>query len=257
MKETYIHDKEYKNYYFKMNGLRKRIAKEIPIKKNYKILEVATGDGVFAVELAKLYKSASIVAIDISDKFCKEAKNYANKQGVRTQINVKKMDATNLTFPAESFDIAVNFMGLEEIYMTRGKQGITKVFKEAYRVLKPGRYFCFTLMPPEEMETKAQKTEVAIFSYICNSTWLSKKEYMSFLRAVGFKLSKTKVFRTGKKLSPSQAKQEVRFACKETAEIFNMKTRSFEEVWKKFGGNIEKHGLGLHSKTLLVIAQKR
>lgn len=124
------------------------------------------------------------------------------------------------------------------------------------RVLKSDSYFCFVVMPPEEMETGAQKIEVALFSYICDATWLSAKEYEKMLEEAGFRLIKKENYYTGKKLTPEQAKAEIKFACDNAPKIYGVETPPFGKVWKKFGKDIEKHGLGHYSKVVLMIAQK-
>lgn len=256
MKEVYVSDKKYSNYYFDLNKLRRRIAKELPIKENSRVLDVGTGDAIFAIELAKLNKTIYITGIDISERDIESSKKRVAKQGLESQIEIKRIDATKMSFKDESFDYVVNFVGLEDIHMTRGRKGVLKTFKEAYRVLKPKGYFYFVIMPPEEIETEAQRLEVALFAYICNAIWLSKKEYVKFLEETGFKLIRSKVFYTGKKLTASQAKEEIKFACKNVPKIYGIKTPNFDEIWNKFGKDIEKHGLGLCSKVRLLIAQK-
>jgi hypothetical protein len=112
-------------------------------------------------------------------------------------------------------------------------------------------------MPPEEMETEAQKIEVALFSYICDATWLSVGEYKRILENAGFTLVKQETYYTGKKLTSEQAKAEIRFAIKNDPKIYGITTPSFDDVWAKFGQQIEKNGLGHYSKVVLVIGQKR
>ena len=166
------------------------------------------------------------------------------------------MDATSMTFPDESFDMVVNFLGLEDIHMTRGKEGVHKTFHEVSHILKPAGYFCFVAMPPEEMESDAQKLENEVFSYICGATWLSAKEYEEMLKETGLKLLMKKAYYTGKKLTPEQAKEEIEFACENVPKIYGIDTPPFDEVWEKFGERIEKHGMGHYSKVVLFIAQK-
>jgi hypothetical protein len=161
-----------------------------------------------------------------------------------------------MSFPDGKFDMAINFTGLEDIHMTRGRVGVQETFFEVNRVLKPKSFSCFVVMPPEEMETQAQKIEVALFSYICNATWLTAREYEEMLHKANFRLISKRTYYTGKKLSPEQAKAEIRFACKNVPKIYGINTRSFEEVWARFGQEIEKNGLGHYSKVLLLIAER-
>jgi ubiquinone/menaquinone biosynthesis C-methylase UbiE len=256
MIEEYISNPEYQTYYQKLDGLRLRIARDLPLKPGMHILDVATGSGFFAIEVARCDRSLQIAGIDISQSDIRNARKNIKKQSLDDRIEILEMDATKIRFPPEEFDMAINFTGLEDIHMTRGRAGVQKTFLEVNRVLKPQSFFCFVVMPPEEMETQAQKIEVALFSYICDATWLAAKDYEEMLSQANFRLIRRKSYYTGKKLTPAQAKAEIRFACKTDPKIYGIKTPPFEEIWAKFGQNIEKNGLGYYSKVVLMIAQK-
>jgi ubiquinone/menaquinone biosynthesis C-methylase UbiE len=256
MFEQYISAKEYPTYFSKLNGLRSGIASDLPTKLDMCILDLATGYGYFAIELAKRDHSLKIVGIDISQNDVLNARKNVEQLNLAERIEIIKMDATNMNFPNGHFDRVVNFLGLEDIYMTKGKSGVQKTFLEVNKVLKSNGYFCFVVMPPEEMETEAQKIEVALFSYICDATWLSAKEYEDMLEEAEFKLVRKRSYCTGKKLSPEQAKAEIRFACENVPKIYGINTPSFEEVWGEFGRDIEKSGLGHYSKVISMTAKK-
>jgi hypothetical protein len=140
--------------------------------------------------------------------------------------------------------------------MTRGRAGIQKTFSEVYRLLKPQSNFCFVVMPADTAETEAQKLEIAMFSYICNATWLNTDEYKSMLESARFTLISEKNYYTQKKLTPAQAQKEIQFACEHVPRIYGITTVSFDEAWERFGRDIEEHGLGHYSKTVLITARK-
>lgn len=256
MIEKYMSNLEYKIHFEKLNGLRFRIARDLPIKPGMRILDVATGEGYFAIEVAKRDNNLKITGIDISQRAIRDARKNIKKQDFQDCIEILKMDATKMEFHREEFDMAVNFTGLEEVYMTRDKEGIQKTFLEVNRVLKPEAYFCLVVMPPEEMETEAQKLEVALFDYICGAKYLSGKEYEAMIKKTKFKLIRKKSYYSGIKFTSQQAKREIRYTIKNVPKIYGINTPTFEEVWTKFGRDIEKNGLGCYSKVVLVIAQK-
>jgi len=256
MIEEYLSDAEYSTYFSKLNNLRPKIVNDLPIEPGICILDLATGYGYFSIELARCKSNIKIVGIDISQGDVDIAEKNVIREGFADRVKIITMDATKMNFDNESFNIVANFLGLEDIHMTRGRTGIQQTFTEVDRILKPGGYFCFTAMPPEEMETDAQKMEVALFSYICGATWLSMKKYENMLRDTGFRLIRKEKYYTGKKLTSEQAKIEIKFACNSAPKIYEVETQSFEKVWGKFGQRIEKHGLGHYSKTILLIAQK-
>ncbi len=256
MVEEYISDDEYPAYFSELNGLRAKIASDLPIKPGMCILDLATGGGYFAVEIARRDDSLRIMGIDIAQSDNQNARKIAVKQGIADRMKIVEMDAANMSFPNGNFDAVVNFLGLEDIHMTRGKAGVYRTFLEVNRVLRHNGHFCFVVMPPEDMETDAQKIEVALFSYICDATWLSTKAYETMLKEAGFRLVVKGEYYTGKKLTPEQAEAEIKFACSNVPKIYGIKTPPFEEVRERFGKDIEKHGLGHYSKVVLFIAQR-
>jgi ubiquinone/menaquinone biosynthesis C-methylase UbiE len=251
-----VADGEYPEYFSKLSGLRKTSVQQLPIQPGMQILDLTTGYGFFAVEVARHDHHPRNVGIDLSKNGIIKAEEYVRKYRLDDRIEIIEMDATEMKFPEEKFDMVVNFLGLEDIHMTRSKVGVEKTFGEVYRVLKPGGYFCFVVMPPEEMETEAQKIEVRLFSFVCGATWLNANEYERILQECGFETIKKESYRTGKKLTADQAKEEIMFSCTYAARIYGVETPSFGEVWKKFGDEINQHGMGHYSKVVLFIARK-
>jgi len=254
--EHYVTDKEYTTYFSKLNNLRRAVIKDIPFRHDMHILDLAAGYGFFTMEISQYDSTLTITGIDISREGVVEAQKNIKKLKLSNHIGILEMDATNMDFPDEHFDLVVNFLGLEDIYMTKGRAGVQKVFYEVYRLLKPQSYFCFVIMPADKAETEAQKLEVALFSYICNATWLNAGEYKTMLENARFTLVGEKNYYTHKKLTPAQAKKEIQFACEHVPQIYVVTTVSFDEAWARFGREIEKYGLGHYSKVILMIARK-
>jgi len=107
--EQYISDWEYPTHFGKLGGLRSRIVKDLPIKAGMRILDVATGDGFFAIEIAKHYGDVKVVGIDISPSIVRKARRNIKRQNLQGNIEVVEMDATSMRFSKEEFDIAVDF----------------------------------------------------------------------------------------------------------------------------------------------------
>jgi cyclopropane fatty-acyl-phospholipid synthase-like methyltransferase len=254
--EQFVSDEEYPSYFESLNGLRPRIVHDLPIRHNGRVLDLATGYGYFAIELARCDPSLRVEGIDISEKDISITSENVRSLGLADRVAAKRMDSTNMSFQDGYFDMAVNFLGLEDIHMTRGKAGVERTFYEVYRVLKPSGHFCFVAMPPEEMETVAQRLEVELFSHVCGATWLSMGEYGEMLDRAGFNVVGVRHYQTGKKLTPTQAREEIRFACDNVPKIYGVRTPSFEEVWARYGLKIEENGLGHYSRVLLVDTAK-
>lgn len=257
MTEQYIRDWEYPTHFETLGGLRARIAKDLPIRAGMRILDVATGDGFFAIEIAKLYGDVKVVGIDISPSIVRKARRNIRRQNLQDIVEVMEMDATNMQFSKKEFDMAVDFTGLEDILMTRGKIGVQQTLFEVNRVLKPLSYFCFAEMLSDRMETKAQKIELALFSYICRrGKGLSGKEYEAMLEKAMFKLMEEKDYYSGLKFTPQQAKREIKYTVQSVQKTYGIAPPSFNDVWNKFGKAVEKNGMGCYSKVTLMTTQK-
>jgi hypothetical protein len=162
-----------------------------------------------------------------------------------------------MCFSNQSFDLVVNFLGLEDIHMTRGRAGVTRTFREVSRILRADGFFCFVAMPPERMDTEAQRTEVSLFSFACGATWLRADEYRSLLLNAGLQPLRDKDFRTGRKLTPTQAKREIEYAIENVPRTYGVAILPFATVWQELGDRIAQHGMGHYSKVVLFVAQKR
>jgi ubiquinone/menaquinone biosynthesis C-methylase UbiE len=257
MIEDYVPDSQYPAYFRTLEGLRSRIVGDLPLASGRRVLDLATGYGFFAVEIARCLETIEVVGVDISQTDTIRARQYIETQRLDYRVSVVQADATQrMPFADQSFDTVVNFLGLEDIHMTRGKTGVEKSFVEVKRILKAGGLFCFVVMPPEMMETDAQKLEVALFSFICDATWLSYVEYTTLLTNAGLRLVDSRAYYTCKKLTPAQSREEILFACEHVPLIYDKAVPTFDEVWQRFGEAIEQHGLGHYSKVVLMIARK-
>ena len=253
--ETFVSEKDYADYILKLGGLRGRITGVIPLEQRMKVLDTATGSAAFAIELAKRDPTLKLVAIDVSDRAVKTAERRIREKWLDSSVTAMKMDAAHLDFQPSTFGLVTNFMGLDDIYSTRGAQGVRQSIHEVARVLKPRGYFCFTIIPPEESETAAERLECEAYSYACGLTWLPAIKYQEFLRGAGFTLLKKVTFYTGKKLNAEQAMQQIGSAI-ENAKTHDIEALPLDEVWKRYSAEIKKEGLGHCSRSVLMIARK-
>ena len=253
MSEVFVSDREYPNYFNTVGGLREKIAESLPFSQGT-ILDVATGSAFFAAAVAKVRPRARITAIDIGK--LDAARMVLEKSGAADRVTLLNMDATKMDFPNSSFDHAVNFLGLEDIHMTRGRKGVEDTFKEVHRVLKPGGTFSFTAMPSDRAETPAQALEVEVLSYICDATWLKEAEYLRIAESRGLVVQSRKVFKTGKKLTLEQARQEIEYATENVPRLYGRAARSFDDAWGKYKERIRQNGLGHYSRVELFVTRR-
>ncbi len=62
--EDYLTDKEYRTHFQKLNGLRSRIVRTLPLIPGMRVLDLATGYGYFAIEIAQRCNGLMIEGID-------------------------------------------------------------------------------------------------------------------------------------------------------------------------------------------------
>lgn len=95
-------------------------------RKKLKILDVGTGAGFFPVILSKL--GHEVFGIDMSSEMLNEArKNFSEFE---CRVDVKKMDAQNLEFDDESFDVVISRN------LTWTLPNVEQAYREWFRVLK-------------------------------------------------------------------------------------------------------------------------
>ncbi len=95
------------------------------------ILDMASGTGDLAIELAKL-SPKSIIGIDISEKMLAIAENKIKKRGLQDIISFRVGDAENIEAENDTYDIVTCAFGV------RNFQDIDKGIAEFHRVLKKG-----------------------------------------------------------------------------------------------------------------------
>lgn len=59
-----------------------RMAELIPFMENMNVLDVSTGTGAVAIEVARKYRHAIVEGIDLSSGMLKQAKNKAQNEGL-------------------------------------------------------------------------------------------------------------------------------------------------------------------------------
>ena len=93
------------------------------------VLDVATGPGILALELAP--QVARVDAVDFAPKMLAQLERQRSALGLEN-IHVQKADGQALPFPEQSFDAAFSMFGL--MFFPDRERG----FAELHRVLRPG-----------------------------------------------------------------------------------------------------------------------
>ena len=100
------------------------------------VLDIGTGTGMLLRALHSVYPTARLTGLDLALGMCLTARGGF---GVSDKVNLLAGDAERLPFREEVFDLVAStstFQWLEEP---------AAAFSEAWRVLRPGGFFCFAL----------------------------------------------------------------------------------------------------------------
>ncbi|RDH87557.1 MAG: hypothetical protein DIZ78_03020 [endosymbiont of Escarpia spicata] len=82
----------------------KRMAELVPSFEIMNVLDVSTGTGAVAIEVARKHHHANIEGIDLSLGMLKQAKNKAQNEGLN-KITFKQCDIENIPYANEAFDV--------------------------------------------------------------------------------------------------------------------------------------------------------
>lgn len=109
-----------------------------------RIIDLATGTGDVALELARRYPEGTVTGVDLSEGMLAVARSKAQKENAGERIVFLQGDCLDLDFPDNSFDI------LTIAYGVRNFENLAKGFSEFQRVLRPGgRLMILELSRPE------------------------------------------------------------------------------------------------------------
>ena len=126
-----------------------RMAGLVPFMESMKVLDVSTGTGTVAIEVAKKYRHAKVEGIDLSSGMLKQAKNKAQSERL-DNIVFKQCDVDNMSYSDEVFDIVTCGYALF-FYpdMEASYQAICKT-------IKPGGMFVFSSFTEEAFSPYAE-----------------------------------------------------------------------------------------------------
>ncbi len=115
----------------------KKMVQLLPPRQPMNVLDLSTGTGVVALEVAAKHKNACIEAVDLSQGMLNRARSKAQERGCKN-ISFKLSDVDDLSYENESFDVVTCGYGLF-FY-----PDMEQTFKKICEIVKPGGTFIFS-----------------------------------------------------------------------------------------------------------------
>ncbi|MCB9033454.1 MAG: methyltransferase domain-containing protein [Chitinophagales bacterium] len=167
----------YDGFELLLSGVRKEMMQAInPTGKS--VLDVATGTGSLAIFLSQQAKK--VIGIDLSSKMLA----VARKKTTKDNLTFLQMDASEMSFQDNEFDIVTISLGLHDMPL----EVRTSVLKEIKRVLKKdGKLYVF------EYDLPQNKFIASCTSYLINI--YESKYYLNFIQSDVAKYLQTFGFR--------------------------------------------------------------
>ncbi|MEO7385339.1 MAG: class I SAM-dependent methyltransferase [Gammaproteobacteria bacterium] len=147
------------------------------------ILDAGCTVGHNTLPWAKTFPAAAVTGIDVSPGVVRYAAARACSFGL--PVRFMQMNATQLSFPDESFDVVFSSMFLHELPL----RDIRAYFREAFRVLKPGGLFLNMELPPNDRMEPYDGFYLDWDSYYNKEPWYKRfrdQNFRQLCTAAGF-----------------------------------------------------------------------
>jgi len=111
---------------------RRRLVKQLAQSNPRQVLDIATGTGDLAIQLANHHQLVNITGVDISENMLNIGRDKIWKRKLEERIKLKQANSMNLPFADGEFDAAMVAFGV------RNFEDLSKGITEIHRVLKSG-----------------------------------------------------------------------------------------------------------------------
>lgn len=265
MEFRYLTDSEYERAFFEFGNFRSSIADRVSglvsSRKNT-ILDFLAGHGLLSAEMAIRFPESKICAIGLrNDVKSWERVRKSNRFPERIWRNFQYLtaDVRQIPLRSSSCEIIVSFLGLEDLHMTSGKKGTNRAISEMGRVAKDNALVQISMV--EYGDTPEEKIANEVWNVIgLGATFLEKEHYIQLFEKEGFHPVDEVQLQWTRKMTASQAKEELQFACNEAPRIFShfgVEAIAFDDLWSRFGARIEEHGMAYWSQVTAIILRRQ
>ena len=118
------------------------VTRKFPNFKPKSIVDLGCTVGHSTLPFAEIFPEAEVHGVDVGEATLRYA--HARAEGLGLKAHFAQQDAAKMEYPDNSFDLVVSHILLHE---TSGK-AMPEIFKECYRILKPGGMMIHADLPP-------------------------------------------------------------------------------------------------------------
>ena len=264
MKFEYFTDEEYEKAFDEFGGIRKKIADllQSEMDDTPKVcMDIPAGHAYLSAELSNAFPLSEVLAVGlpndyVTHTYLRNSNTYPHTLWHRVQYLVS--DATELPLRDSSCDIVANFLGLEDVMMTRGIRGVESILSEMSRLVSDNGLVEISIVEygdsPEEQIAKEVWSNIGLNCIFLEREWYSRK-----LQENGLYILNESVFSFPKKMNAEQAREELEFACENTPKTFSsfgVTATPFTELWQRFGKKIQEYGMAYWSTIRVMILSR-
>lgn len=265
MQFRYLTDSDYEQAFYEFGNFRAKIAEkihELNSSNENIVLDFLAGHGLLSAEIAMLFPNARIYALGLSNdaeswKLLRGSEKFPERTW--RSFHYLIADARHIPLKSSTCEIVVNFLGLEDLRMTSGTEGIHCAISEIRRITKDNALVQVSIV--EYGEEPEEKIAEEVWKAIgLNAIFLEENEYLRLFEKEGMHKIEELELKWGRKMTPRQAREELEFACKEAPRIFSgfgVEAVSVDDLWNKVGHRIEEHGMAYWSRVKAIILRKQ
>ena len=263
MEFEYFSPEEYENAFVRFGDIRKKIAHLVVSlcrTDSMNVLDFMAGHGYLGLEITKTAQSSRVVGFGLPNDVLTHLRLREKLAQPELFYNIDYVcaEGTSLPFSKRSFDLVVNFLGLEDLNMTRGLDGVETVLNNLSELVTPGGFLQLSLVEygntPEEQVAKEVWETIGL-----GCTFYPTIHYQEVMESLGFRLLNSVLFQFPKKMTPAQTREELEFACNEAPKIFapfGVRAIPFQELWEQFCDRIKEHGMAYWSRIRVLVFRK-
>lgn len=169
------------------------------IREGDTVIDLGSGAGNDCfIARAEVGESGKVIGVDFSPQMIAKARNNAVKRGY-TNVEFLEGDIENMPLPDDTADVVVSNCVLNLLPQK------DLIFKEIYRVLKPGGHFCISDVVLNGVFPKEFTDNAAMYAG-CIASAIQREDYLSEIEKADFK--NIRIERTKTVLIPDEVLHE-------------------------------------------------